>query len=184
MFAFASVASVMKELTPFLTRSVVWSHLLDPCCRAMMHLACTSLAAYGFAATPRHGPVRASAAAAPAVNIPTFQSAGVNTELKLSLLSLAANLDRGQSYNPTSSDAYKERMSTATALVEALAAASPPLPTTLEALDGEWELVFTDVAHGIFRSSPFFLAIQQAYAKNADPPAPEKAPPPCGADPP
>jgi hypothetical protein len=165
----------MKELTPFLTRSVVWSHLLDPCCRAMMHLACTSLAAYGFAATPRHGPVRASAAAAPAVNIPTFQSAGVNTELKLSLLSLAANLDRGQSYNPTSSDAYKERMSTATALVEALAAASPPLPTTLEALDGEWELVFTDVAHGIFRSSPFFLAIQQAYAKNADPPAPEKA---------
>lgn len=63
-------------------------------------------------------------------------------------------------------------MSTATGLVEALAAASPPLPTSLEALDGEWELVFTDVAHGIFRSSPFFLAIQQAYAVEG---VPEKA---------
>ena len=33
-------------------------------------------------------------------------------------------------------------------------------------------LVFTDVAHGIFRSSPFFLAIQQAYANDG---VPEKA---------
>ena len=103
---------------------------------------------------------------------PTFTSAGVNTELKLSLLSLAANLDRGQSYNPTSSDAYKERMDTATKLVEALVASSPPLPTSLDALDGEWELVYTNVAHGIFRSSPFFLAIQQAYANDG---VPEKA---------
>lgn len=111
----------------------------------------------------------ATAAAPPAV------SASINTDLKLKLLSLAANLDRGQSYNPTSSEAYKERMETATGIVQELAAASPPLPTSLEALDGEWELVFTDVAHGIFRSSPFFLAIQQAYATNAEPPAPEKA---------
>ena len=103
---------------------------------------------------------------------PTLTSADVNTELKLSLLSLAANLDRGQSYNPTSSDAYKERMDTATKLVEALVAASPPLPTSLDALDGEWELVYTNVAHGIFRSSPFFLAIQQAYANDG---VPEKA---------
>ena len=93
----------------------------------------------------------------------------------MQLLSLAANLDRGQSYNPTSSEAYKERMETATAVCHALIAETPPLPTSLDALDGEWELAFTNVAHGIFRSSPFFLAIQQAYAKNADPPAPEKA---------
>ena len=32
--------------------------------------------------------------------------------------------------------------------------------------------MFTDVAHGIFRSSPFFLAIQQAYANDG---VPEKA---------
>ena len=136
----------------------------------MLHVAAASLA-YHFAAASRHSPVLASAAA-PAAITPTFQSAGVNTELKLSLLSLAANLDRGQSYNPTSSDAYQERMAMATSLVEALAAASPPLPTNLAALDGEWELVFTDVAHGIFRSSPFFLAIQQAYANDG---VPEKA---------
>ena len=103
---------------------------------------------------------------------PVFTSAKVNTELKLQLLSLAANLDRGQSYNPTSSGAYKERMETATSIVRALADASPPLPSALDELDGEWELVFTDVAHGIFRSSPFFLAIQQAYARDG---VPEKA---------
>ena len=114
--------------------------------------------------------MRASVAEAPPA--PVFTNANVNTELKFQLLSLAANLDRGQSYNPTSSGAYKERMETATSLVRALADASPPLPTTMDELDGEWELVFTDVAHGIFRSSPFFLAIQQAYANDG---VPEKA---------
>lgn len=104
----------------------------------------------------------------------TFKNVGLNTELKMQILSLAANLDRGQSYNPTSSDAYKQRMDIATDLVRKLIELSPPLPTSLEELEGEWELVFTNVAHGIFRSSPFFLAIQEAYAK-ADPPAPEKA---------
>ena len=34
----------------------------------------------------------------------------VNTALKMEVLQLAAALDRGQSYNPTSSDAYTERM--------------------------------------------------------------------------
>jgi len=90
----------------------------------------------------------------------------------MQLLTLAAALDRGQSYNPTSSDAYKERMSIATDLVDELVASSPPLPTSLDALDGEWELIFTNVAHGIFRSSPFFLAIQEAYATAG---VPEKA---------
>ena len=44
-----------------------------------------------------------------------------------------------------------------------VASQSSPLPTNLAALDGEWELVFTSVKHGIFRSSPFFLAIQEAF---------------------
>ena len=134
-------------------------------------LALTTVAAVGLSLRAAPTPARA-APAMTATLAPALVSANVNTELKLSLLSLAANLDRGQSYNPTSSDAYKERMATATKLVEALAAASPPLPTSLDALDGEWELVFTDVAHGIFRSSPFFLAIQQAYANDG---VPEKA---------
>lgn len=93
----------------------------------------------------------------------------VNTELKLQILQLAAALDRGQSYNPTSSDAYEERMAIMTRKLEELIAASPPLPTTLDDLAGEWELVFTNVKHGIFRSSPFFLAIQEAYASAGEP---------------
>ena len=52
-------------------------------------------------------------------------------------------------------------MAIVTEKLEELIAQSPPLQTSLEELDGEWELVFTNVKHGIFRSSPFFLAIQE-----------------------
>ena len=103
---------------------------------------------------------------------PVFTNTALNTETKMRMLTLAASLDRGQSYNPTSSDAYEERMAVATSVIEELIATSPPLPTELSAMDGEWELVFTNVAHGIFRSSPFFLAIQEAYARAG---VPEKA---------
>ena len=37
------------------------------------------------------------------------------------------------------------------------------VPKTLRDIEGEWELVLTTVPHGIFRSSPFFLAIQEAF---------------------
>lgn len=37
------------------------------------------------------------------------------------------------------------------------------VPKRLEDMEGEWELVFTTVPHGIFRSSPFFLAVQEAF---------------------
>jgi hypothetical protein len=40
---------------------------------------------------------------------------------------------------------------------------SSNVPTSLEDIAGEWELVFTTVKHGIFRSSPFFLAVQEAF---------------------
>ena len=50
-------------------------------------------------------------------------------------------------------------------------ATSPTLPTEISALDGEWELVFSDVAHGIFRSSPFFLAIEEALNSSPGIPA-------------
>ena len=64
------------------------------------------------------------------------------------------------------------RMEIMAELLRDLIAATPELPTSLEPLDGEWELVFTSVNHGIFRSSPFFLAIQDAYARAG---VPEKA---------
>jgi hypothetical protein len=122
-----------------------------------------------------HGRRRASLSAIrSSVDVPPaiFSNAALNTEVKMQVLTLAAALDRGQSYNPTSSDAYKERMSTMTTLIKQLVSRTPALPTSLDALDGEWELVFTDVAHGIFRSSPFFLAVQESYAQAG---APEKA---------
>ena len=60
-------------------------------------------------------------------------------------------------------------MATMTATIEELVANTPALPTELSALDGEWELIFTNVAHGIFRSSPFFLAIEEAYRRDGEP---------------
>jgi hypothetical protein len=122
--------------------------------------------AFSAASVPLRAAVAEARAPAPVASssLDLRPSSLVNAETKLKVLSLAAALDRGQSYNPTSSDAYEGRMSIMRSLLKELVAASPPLPDTLEAIDGEWELVFTDVAHGIFRSSPFFLAIQQAYA--------------------
>lgn len=84
-------------------------------------------------------------------------------ELKYAVLRLAAGLDRGQAYNPTSGDYYGDRMEVARRLILDLVAQAPPLPTSLAAIDGEWELVFSTVKHGIFRSSPFFLAVQEAF---------------------
>jgi hypothetical protein len=72
-----------------------------------------------------------------------FSQAGLNTGLKMELLTLGASLDRGQSYNPTSSDAYAERMAAATSVIRRLIEQTPPLPTSLAELSGEWELVFT-----------------------------------------
>ena len=38
-----------------------------------------------------------------------------------------------------------------------------PQDVTPEKLKGRWELVFSSVPHGIFRSSPFFEAIYDSY---------------------
>lgn len=87
-------------------------------------------------------------------------------QLKVQLLQLGAALDRGQSYNPTSGSYYEESMRVARSKIEQLlqsADSSKTIPKSLADLDGEWELVLTTVPHGIFRSSPFFLAIQESY---------------------
>ena len=68
---------------------------------------------------------------------------------------MAAALDRGQAYNPTSGAYYAERMAVARELLDELLQ-RPSKNITMEDLDGEWELVFSTVKHGIFRSSPFF----------------------------
>ncbi|GMI06758.1 hypothetical protein TrLO_g8048 [Triparma laevis f. longispina] len=86
-------------------------------------------------------------------------------ELKFKIVQLGAALDRGQAYNPTSGSYYSGTMAEAKTLIESLP--SKP-PTSISDMDGEWELVLSTVPHGIFRSSPFFMAIQDAfsYAEN------------------
>jgi len=88
---------------------------------------------------------------------------------KAELLQLGASLDRGQSYNPTSGEYYGDRMAIAKKKIEDLIATNPDkVPKQLQDFQGEWELIFSTVPHGIFRSSPFFLAIQEAYETNAE----------------
>lgn len=92
-------------------------------------------------------------------------------QLKAQVLQLGAALDRGQAYNPTSGPYYSEVMASAKAKIQQLVSRADPdvnIPKTLHDIEGEWELVLTTVPHGIFRSSPFFLAIQEAfeYAEN------------------
>jgi len=84
-------------------------------------------------------------------------------------------LDRGQAYNPTSGAYYEENMNVARDKINQLLdvaaagegegedASRKNLPKSLGDMDGEWELVLSTVPHGIFRSSPFFLAIQESY---------------------
>ena len=73
-------------------------------------------------------------------------------------------MDRGQSYNPTSGEYYKETMDVAKSKVLRLLEQFPDrVPKNLEDMAGEWELVLSTVPHGIFRSSPFFLAVQEAF---------------------
>lgn len=89
-------------------------------------------------------------------------------QLKAQILQLGAALDRGQSYNPTSGDYYKETMDVAKSKIQSLIQQYPKVPSTLNEIEGEWELVLTTVKHGIFRSSPFFLAVQEAFSNAED----------------
>jgi len=106
-------------------------------------------------------------------------------QLKIQILQLGAALDRGQAYNPTSGSYYEKNMNVARNKIEQLldkaivmdeviqqqqdmdnsssSSRSKTVPNSLEEIEGEWELVLSTVPHGIFRSSPFFLAIQEAY---------------------
>jgi hypothetical protein len=95
----------------------------------------------------------------------TAQEESLSVEqLKAQLLQLGAALDRGQAYNPTSGEYYQETMEVARQKIQQLVEQAPPsLPTSLQDMQGEWELILTTVPHGIFRSSPFFLAIQESY---------------------
>ena len=99
-------------------------------------------------------PATASAAAAPDVE-----------RLKLRLLRIAATSDRGQMHNGFvwGAGAYAAEREQAASLVAALEAvdASRSQPHDPVALDGDWELTYA--SGQLFRSSPFFLAVAEAF---------------------
>lgn len=103
-------------------------------------------------------------------------SPSLSTEqLKAQILQLGAALDRGQAYNPTSGEYYADNMNIAKEKIRQLLEQSQekfvPTEGDLNSVAGEWELVFTTVKHGIFRSSPFFLAVQEAFGYAEEPEA-------------
>jgi len=120
----------------------------------------------GATTTSRHK----LAASSSASSSPLFTTEPVTLEAgKAAILQVGAALDRGQAYNPTSGEYYGDRMDVARSLVSKFVANHPEnVPDTLAKADGEWELVLTTVKHGIFRSSPFFLAIQESYEVYAE----------------
>lgn len=115
---------------------------------------------------PKCPSLDSSTAAAPPTS-PWFTDDATESKskLKTQILQLGAALDRGQSYNPTSGAYYESSMNTARSKIQSLIALADEsnVPTSLQDIAGEWELVFTTVKHGIFRSSPFFLAVQEAF---------------------
>lgn len=119
------------------------------------------------APNPTESAVQAADVAPAAQNADQVAEAVPETKMKEALKSsiyrLAASLDRGQAYNPTSGEYYAERVEATRNLILDLVEMAAPLPKSLVEIEGEWELVFSTVKHGIFRSSPFFLAVQEAY---------------------
>lgn len=79
--------------------------------------------------------------------------------IKAQILQIAALTDRGQRLNTLIAPTYQEKRGSMTTLVNELTELQTG-PVTETALQGEWELVFSEVE--LFRSSPFFLAIEEA----------------------
>lgn len=79
--------------------------------------------------------------------------------IKAKILQVAALTDRGQRLNTLIAPTYQEKRAEMASLIDALAAEQSGAVAEA-ALEGEWELVFSEVE--LFRSSPFFLAIEEA----------------------
>jgi len=89
--------------------------------------------------------------------------------VKAQILQVAALTDRGQRLNTLVAPTYQEKRKVMHGLVATLADAQAGRPITAAALEGEWELVWSEVE--LFRSSPFFLAIEEALNSSPNIPA-------------
>ena len=85
------------------------------------------------------------------------------TDLKSHIYQVAAATDRGQRMNSIIAPMYQDKLVEMKRLAEALAPQSNEI--TQSALEGEWELIYSSVE--LFRSSPFFLAIEKALNNKA-----------------
>ncbi len=79
-------------------------------------------------------------------------------EIKKNIFKIAAVTDRGQRLNKLVAPIYQEKANEMNDLIEALKSFS--FEISEQSLSGEWELIFSNVE--LFRSSPFFLAIEKA----------------------
>ncbi len=79
-------------------------------------------------------------------------------ELKKQIYQIAALTDRGQRLNKLIAPMYQEKSKDMEELIKSLE--SFEYEISEEKLSGEWELIYSNVE--LFRSSPFFLAIEKA----------------------
>ena len=79
-------------------------------------------------------------------------------EIKKKIYKISAKTDRGQRLNKLIAPMYQENLKEIRSLTKELIAFNSEINE--EKLDGDWELIFSDVE--LFRSSPFFLAIEKA----------------------
>ena len=79
-------------------------------------------------------------------------------DLKALIYQVAAATDRGQRMNPMIAPMYQNKLVEMNKLVEALVPLSDEISQS--SIEGEWELIYSSVE--LFRSSPFFLAIEKA----------------------
>ena len=79
-------------------------------------------------------------------------------EIKKNIYQIAAVTDRGQRLNKLIAPMYKEKFNEMEKMIGILKDFSSEISE--ESLSGEWELIYSTVE--LFRSSPFFLAIEKA----------------------
>ena len=83
--------------------------------------------------------------------------------LKTLIYQVAAATDRGQRMNAMIAPMYQDKLTEMEKIVETLIPLSDEV--TQKSMKGEWELIYSSVE--LFRSSPFFLAIEKALNDKA-----------------
>lgn len=89
--------------------------------------------------------------------------------VKANILQIAALTDRGQRLNTLIAPTYQEKRVAMDEHIAQLEGAQRGKRITEASLQGEWELIYSEVE--LFRSSPFFLAIEDALNGSPNIPA-------------